>query len=492
MKRVLREGGKSTLINYIGILIGFINVIFIFPYFLDMGEFGIRSLLIEVGSILVLLPLLGINSIIIKYSPHYSSKLLKESFNSTMIIFQMIMVTLFLVVYYWFLEDMLIDFYQKKSPLFISIVYLLPWYACGLSFYSCLVSIFRCERRVVEITFLKEIFIRLLTLVVVVLYSMEVISAVVFWQLIVGVYLIVVVLLFILALFRGYFKLSVTKVFIDKEFNSSILSYGAFSLFSIVGALLVTKVDVLMLGSYVSQEAVGIYSLALFMVVLIDVPKKSLVQVVAPVISEFIHNNNHKELGRIYRESSINLQLMGTLVVLSIWFSLDLIYELMPQGESFKAGKYVFLILGFAKLIDVSFSVNNEILSLSKKYQVNFIFNLGLVVIAIVLNEFFITKLEMEGAAFASLLSIIMVNVVRWFYLKRRFGITPFQVNNVKLFMFTVVLFFTFCLFDFFIEDMSLVLMLLKPVLCVLLFVGGVYFLKISAQLNDVIKKILP
>jgi len=51
--------------------------------------------------------------------------------------------------------------------------------------------------------------------------------------------------------------------------------------------------------------------------------------------------------------------------------NLDSIFMLMPKGEIYQAGKWVVIIVGMGKLVDMLFGPSSEIIIYSKYYSFN-------------------------------------------------------------------------------------------------------------------------
>jgi len=104
----------------------------------------------------------------------------------------------------------------------------------------------------------------------------------------------------------------------------------------------------------------------------------------------------------------------------------------MGQEKMFLAKTTVALLL-IAKLLNLAASTNNEIINYSKFYRANLVFLLILAFINIVLNIYLIPKYGISGAAFATLASFIIFNLLKLIFIKVKFGFLPFSKNTLKL-----------------------------------------------------------
>jgi O-antigen/teichoic acid export membrane protein len=100
-----------------------------------------------------------------------------------------------------------------------------------------------------------------------------------------------------------------------------------------------------------------------------------------------------------------NLLLIGGFILLCIWVNIDLIFHILPNGSIYATAKNVVLILGVSQLILATFSICFTALNYSRFYAFSLLFSLILTISAILLNQYFIPILGMEGAALSNLLS---------------------------------------------------------------------------------------
>ena len=68
---IKRQGIKNTITGYIGILIGFVNLIVIQPHFLTKEELGLTRILYSFSLLVAMFVPLGIGNATIKYFPQF-------------------------------------------------------------------------------------------------------------------------------------------------------------------------------------------------------------------------------------------------------------------------------------------------------------------------------------------------------------------------------------------------------------------------------------
>ena len=105
----------------------------------------------------------------------------------------------------------------------------------------------------------------------------------------------------------------------------------------------------------------------------------------------------------------------------------------MPNGEEFSQGYWVVVLVGLAKLVDMSTGSNNEIINMSEYYRFNMLMMLGLAGLAVTTNWLLIPRMGMEGAALATLLTIVVFNAAKLIFIYYKYRLLPFTRKNLWL-----------------------------------------------------------
>jgi O-antigen/teichoic acid export membrane protein len=265
---------------------------------------------------------------------------------------------------------------------------------------------------------------------------------------------------------------------------SELLTFGSLSVLTAVGAGIVNNIDVIMLSSMKTLTDTGIYKIAFFIGAVIDMPLRSVGQISSPIIARAWHARDLDTIKTIYSKSSLNLMLIGSFVFILIWANVGNIYSIIPNGHLFSEGIYVILFIGIGKLFNMSLGSNGEIIGNSKYYYVNFISLLFLAVITIITNLIFIPKWGIAGAAFASALSIVIFNVIKFLFIFMKFRMQPFSFNTIKgigIILFTLLIGYYMPLFNNPFLDL-----IARGILICVIFLPLTYFLHVSEDLNRI------
>lgn len=476
----------STVLTYLGIIIGYVNVGYFFPKILSEEDFGLRSVLMEFSIVSGYLATFGTSGAIQKFLYPFSKdgEANKKAFITTSLILFTFgtILTLGLIKLN---EGWIIEFYSLKSPLFVDYLYLtyplIVLIASNYFFESILVSSNESKTSF----FGKEVLIRLLLFGTICLLVFKVIDVKTFWLLFVLNYLIVLIFYFIYTVKKGLFKISFQFLPFNKV--EKVVEFSFFSLLGTFAGILVLKIDVLMLAG-LSQGGirdVAVYSMCILMTSVIESPRRVLSQVAVPFITKYFEEKDMSSLDALYKKTSSTLLVVGGGLFLGIWFSLDVFYEIAPKGEFFALGKNIVFILGLSKIVEMTFGTSAQIIAYSDKFKYSLPLTISLAILTVVTNSMLIPVYGITGAAIATLFCYCIINLARLVLVYLCFKIQPFTYKTFIGLIVLVCLCGVGTIFE--IDSNVFINGGIK-----LVFVGGLYAslmygLRISPDINDFI-----
>lgn len=102
-------------------------------------------------------------------------------------------------------------------------------------------------------------------------------------------------------------------------------------------------------------------------------------------------------------------------------------------GEIFTAGFISLLILASGQLINLSTGMNGGLIILSRYYKFNLYSQVIMVALNFTLNYFLIPVYGIKGAALATAISLSLLNVIKWLFVKVKFHLQPFDHISLKI-----------------------------------------------------------
>lgn len=484
---IRRQGIYATLAAYIGVLVGIVNQIWLYPTFLTENEIGLIYLLVDTAMLFIPFLLLGLVSVCLRYFPHFDNITQKHyGFLTFLLAIPLFTFLLFAVLFALFLPQFSTFF--VKSPLYVRFLPLTLPLCFFLLYMSVLEAYCRSLQRTVIITLLREVFIRAATTVVVLLYGLSLLDTNRFVWCYIGIYGVVMLLLVVYIWRLGQFQLrNIDRSRFDADMLRDMAQYAFFILLGTIGGTVVYRIDTLLLSHYMGEADTGIFRITGFIGLVVEMPRRALSQIAAPVVAQEMKRGQIQVIANLYRSISTHQYLAGAFLLSIIWCNIDNIFALMPRGEVFAQGKYVVLLVGIAKIFDMVTSINEEIITYSPYYRYTTLLMLALIIVTVLTNITLIPIWGITGAAVASLLCIFLYNVFKFFLVYIKMKLQPFSNATLKITAITAIVWAA----NYLSPTLSTPLadLLLRSFLLSLLFGALTLSWKVSAEVNQFMHK---
>ena len=95
--------------------------------------------------------------------------------------------------------------------------------------------------------------------------------------------------------------------------------------------MIVTRLDMMMIGSMLDLEQVAFYTVAFFIGNAIKVPGKSIISISIPLVAKAWEKQDFKQIQTLYSKSSINQLIIGGVFFLCIWINIDEVFSLLQK-----------------------------------------------------------------------------------------------------------------------------------------------------------------
>lgn len=430
MSKIARQSIQTTIFSYLGVILGYINVLWLYPFALDSTELGTFRTIQDLGLLFVPFAQLGVGHGITRYFPKLEKH--QSAFLTYSLAFSLLGFGLVSLIFFGLKEE-IVGLFASNSPEvidFLGIVLLITLFAL---ISSVLDAYARSYVKVAIPTFFREVFLRALTSILVAVYLLKWINFDQVMQGLVAVYGIALAGVWTYLIWLGVFKLEFTWNHFPKGFRSSFLQFSLITFLATAASTLIMKIDSIMVSSMISLEATAIYSIAFYMALVIELPRRAISQVAMPVVADHFAKERISEINLLYRQLS-NRQLYICLLLFAlIWSNIDQIYHFVPNREIYQAGKWVVFYIAVGKIFDVAFSINSEILVFSKYYRFNLLLTIAMSALIIGVNYWLIPIFGIEGAAIGSALVMLTFNLIKYGYLKIRLHLDPFSWDTLRI-----------------------------------------------------------
>jgi O-antigen/teichoic acid export membrane protein len=491
---IIRQSIKSSIVTYFGVVIGTINVLFLYNKFLTPEQLGLYTALISFPLVFSSLSNLGTPHVATRFFNQFADEKNKHNgFLGYVITAPMIGFLLFLMIYAIF-KSIFEDIYSENSPLLLKYFWIFPIITFFCIYQNVLEAYSRVHLRIVVPAIIREVFLKLSNSALALLFGFGFIS---FDQLVFGIiifYFLAICFLLIYFKILGKLFLKFDFSFIKKPIFKEMYKYGLWTMAGGATATILPHIEKIMLPAYKGGlEQTAIFNIALSIGLVIAIPRNAISSISEPLLAESWTKKNLEHILEIYKKSALNLLIVGVLLFLGIWCNIDSIFNIIPNSEIYQKGKFVVLIVGLYSVFDMATGLNSEILKNSPYYKYDFVFYIARFVILLISNLILIPIYGYNGAAVAMLVSVIIYNGIKYIFIQQKLNMQPFDLKTVKvlflgIFTFILVSFIPKIDGSFFNEITSIII---KSILIVAIYASGIILLKVSDDVNNIFRLVL-
>lgn len=499
---VVRQSIKGAIMNYLGVIVGFFTTFFIVTKYLTTEEVGLTRVLVDASILLSGLAQLGTSTSAMRYYPYFKDEKERDhGFFGWSVIIPFVGFIIFSILFFVFKQP-IENYFSQNSELFVDYIY----FVIPMSFFMTYLLVFETNSnllmRIVIPKFIREVGIRLMTLVVYLLYAFDVINLdgmVISLCLTYGI-ATVLNIIYLFSLKKVSFKIE--PAYVSKWLRKDFIFYTLFLIATSLAGNLIPVLNTFFVSGKLGLAVAGINTIAVYIASIVEIPYRSLAAISRPHISQGMKDNNMLEVNNMTKNVSLHQFMASMFIFFLIWINIDLVYSLIPNGNVYDEAKFVVLILSVVKIINTSLNVGATVLSYSKYYYYFLLFTIILTVTAIYMNIKLIPIWGMEGAALASLVSYIVYYAFLLTFVNWKIKVSPLSMRE----LYTVIIILSLFGIDWLLQtymsehlisifNIELIGKILdSAVRTLLLSVLGIviiYKSRISKQVNDIIDKFL-
>ena len=412
---ILSKGGTTFLFRMVAMVFSFVTMSFITNFFGD-SVFGSYTIVLTILQITVMVFALGIPNAFVVFASGYNSEEKTKGLLLRVLKINLLSALIPLTVFLLGASFISENIFQKANliPYFIVVAFSVPFMIIHETICYYFISIQKIVTYGLFIFILPNV---LFLLLLIAFYFLKLDSFYTFLAYTGSIALTVII--------GGIVIFSKNKIIKPTISTKEILNKSLPMMMSGIFLLLLNWTDILMLGRIESESQIGIYNvafkvgyLALFFVVSMNV-------VIMPKVSELFFEKNFAEMRKVINKATqIVIMLTLPLALIIIFLSEFL---LSSFGEAFVAGKTTLIIITLGALfnamtgnVDQILNMTNNQVKVRNVFFIGFLFNVGF-------NLLLIPKYGIEGAATASLITNIIVNLIFVYIIKKKLGFYTFM-----------------------------------------------------------------
>lgn len=416
LQYLLSKGGFSFLFRMLAMVFSFLSMWFITNFY---GEavYGTYTVALTVLQILTMVFALGIPNAFVSFAGGIESveklKGLLLKSGKIILISSLVPMLGFIFGADYFSETV----FQKPTLVnyFLIVSFSVPF----MIFHEIICYYFISVKKIITYGLFFYIFPSVLfTLFLVVFYNFNLTGLFTFLA-----YVSSIILTVIMGILVLFYKKS--KITFPEITSKEILKKSFPMMVSGIFLILLNWTDILMLGRIESESQIGIYNtafklgyLTLFFVLAMNV-------IIMPKVADLFHQNNFSEMKKVINRSTQFVIILTLPLALGIIFFSNNLLGLF--GEGFIVGKTTLILITLGALFNAMTGNVDQILNMTNNQKrVRNIFFFGFIM-NVALNLSLIPSYGIEGAALASLITNIVVNLVFVIVIKKKLGFFTFM-----------------------------------------------------------------
>lgn len=489
---IQRQGFKSTVLNYVGILVGALSTVFVYPQ--ALAEYGLITFITELAIVLGSVAAWSVPVVLMRFFPHVRNDdtqhygVLGWSLLASNVIyigFMMVGAVLYWIIYA--IAPAWIDgFWARQSVMTRDHWYYLLIFAFLISQINVFIYYCTVFQRIVIIS-LADLLTKLARPVLMLLYVWQWVSLTVMIQALSLVY-VVCIGLFILYIKRmGRWSVRLQPLPIARPLWREMFSYSTVISLTTIFVFLGLQLDRVTVPYFLAMENNGIYGIAQFITNLISIPVASLAAIAMPMVADYFSRNEFDRVQALYQKSSAVLLVIGVYIFVGINLCIDDLFRMTAKYEILQTGLLVVFWLGVGKLVECLGGVSRGIIEVSGAYRWNLLFMILTMGVNVGVSAWLIPLYHFAGIAMASTLALSFYTVLRMGILYRLYGLNPISWRMLgAVVVGGVVYALVWALPMGFAPYWNI---LFKGGLLTLLYIPLVLWLELSEDLNDMVFK---
>jgi len=483
---VIKQSFWGTAIAYLGVAVGYLNTLYFRAEYLTLEQIGLFTLVTAHAMMISPLSLLGTSSCCIKFFPSFSGRDKNRFFSF------LFLVTItgngIILLAGSLLKEVIALRYIGQAPDYTDYIFIVGAVILSNSLFELFFSYSRSIMKVVFPSFIRDIYLRLGSLMLIIGYAFS------WWSFNSAIHGLGLVYLgaFVLLLFQllsfHKFRFDFSIGIIDAKWRMKLLKFGGYSMLLALSFAFYNNTTYDQITAHLGPEANGIFQTCFFIAVIVEMPRRNMTKVMGPIISKKSQEKNSEAIKSLYQRGSLTMGVIGTLLFIGIITNLEDLFNFIPKGDEFSAGYWIVIIICLAKLCVMISSFAGEIISFSPLYRYNFVFQITATLLLMGLNYFFIPIWGINGAGIAFLSTTIVQIILKFFFVGYHFKMYPLTRSHLSLFAIAILV----SAFAFWFQTNShpVISIAIRSGLTAILFIILVCYFKVSEDINQLIRSI--
>jgi len=480
---VLKQSFRNTIFLILGFGIGGVNTLFLYTHFLEESYYGLVIFILSTANILMPLMVFGMQHSVIKYFSSYKEKKDRDSLLTWSLIMPLLII-LPLGFIGTIAYESIANWISKENGLIKDYTVLIFLSAIFMGYFEVFYAWTKVQLNSVFGNFIREVFARVCVSILLVSVYFKWITPEQFMYAITFVYFLRMVIMKVYAFYIYFPKITFKRPDNFKE----ILRYSLYLILAGSAGTILLEIDKFMIPQLENIAQVAYYSVGIYIASVVAIPSRAMHQITYPITAKYLNEGDLEGVEKLYKQSSINLLIAGGLLFLLINLNIIDLYKIIDRPQ-YSVGVLIVLMISISELYKLALGTNGAILTNSKYYKIFFYFSIGMAFCVIVLNKYLIQLIGIDGAAFATLITVLLFSTIKILYIQSKLKMQPFSSKTISIvgLIFILGTSFYFVNFDFH----PIFNILLKSSLITIVYGVLVFRLKLSTDVNELVERLL-
>ena len=481
---IQKQGIQNTIVSYVGILIGFVNVLILQPIMLTPEELGLTRILYSTATLLGTIFPLGLNGVTIKYLQQFRNR---ENGNNGFLGFLLLVALLFSIIMFVLLftfKENIIQKYATNSALFVEYIYYVLPLTLAVGFISIINVYFFAQFKSTLPSFLNEVYVRALIIILISCYYLKIMPFQWFMRFYLFIFISQLIILFIIIFKNEIKSFTINWGVFTRVKIKEMLGFSLTMAVATIASIALRNIDVLLIGIYLPLSSIAIYTVAITVAGIVEAPSTALGKIADSKIAHAFSVNNMAEITEIYLKSTRILMFIGFFLFTFITTNISDLLSFLPKKYS--EGEFVIIMVSLSALFNMMTGINSSIIFYSNKHKQGTLLLLLLIISSVLLNIFLIPKYGINGAAIATSLNLFFFNFFKLVMIYYYFKLQPFGSYVWKIISVCLIC-FAFC----YLIDFGVVLSIVfKSLLISVAFLIAALKFKLLPEVTPMLKKL--
>lgn len=419
----------SSLVIYIGFVIGAFNLLVLFPRFIPVEYMGLTKVIQDYSMLLTSIAGLGFVAPFFRFNPYFQKYTTVGQNDLLQLYLLVVHLGMFLVVILsYVIKTPITNYFGVRSPLFSTYYFSTLLFGYLLLVYNVLEMYLFSKGEAIFQSVVREIVIRVVVFLIII--SVILGLPLHYFVLLFSIHYIIPIALLIGFIIKNHpssLGLSISKT--TKRLSPFMMSMAGVGVLQNIVNVGLPVIDTLVIGGLVGLEGVANYLLSSYIATLVYVPVRATGSVLGAKIAEYWKENNIPRIQELYHRTSMSYMIFSFFVVSIILFNLSLFQQII--GKNIPINIWVISTLVIAKVFELSTGLSNIILGYSKKWRVESSFYIVSILLSIPMNIVFVGKWGIWGAAIATLILAFLTFSARMLILYLAYKLFPFKLSSL-------------------------------------------------------------